>query len=105
GMVVLGYKDTTQVTLDEMLHHTRAVRRGVKNALLVADMAIHSYDTPVEALETARALIVTGAEAVKLEGGLTHVAQIESIVGAGIPFIAHIGMQPQSVREEGGYKV
>ena len=105
GMVVLGYKDTTQVTLDEMLHHTRAVRRGVKNALLVADMPIHTYDTPVQALETARALIETGAEAVKLEGGLTHVAQIETIVGAGIPFMAHIGMLPQSVREEGGYKV
>ena len=104
-MVVLGYKDTTQVTLDEMLHHTRAVRRGVKNALLVADMPIHTYDTPVQALETARALIETGAEAVKLEGGLTHVAQIETIVGAGIPFMAHIGMLPQSVREEGGYKV
>ncbi len=105
GMVVLGYKDTTRVTLDEMLHHTRAVRRGVKNALLVADMPIHSYDMPAQALATARALIEAGAEAVKLEGGVTHVAQIETIVGAGIPFMAHIGMLPQSVREEGGYKV
>ncbi|PYJ40204.1 MAG: 3-methyl-2-oxobutanoate hydroxymethyltransferase [Verrucomicrobia bacterium] len=96
GMVVLGYKDTTQVTLDEMLHHTRAVRRGVKSALLVADMPIHTYDTPLRAL---------GAEAVKLEGGVTHVAQIERIVAAGIPLMAHIGMLPQSVREEGGYKV
>src|SRR5437868_14218796 len=105
GMVVLGYKDTTQVTLDEMLHHTRAVRRGVKSALLVADMPIHTYDTPLRALETARALMKAGAEAVKLEGGVTHVAQIETIVGAGIPLMAHIGMLPQSVREEGGYKV
>jgi len=105
GMVVLGYKDTTQVTLDEMLHHTRAVRRGVKNALLVADMPIHTYDTPEQALETARALIDAGAEAVKLEGGATHVPQIQMIVGSGIPFMAHIGMLPQSVREEGGYKV
>ena len=105
GMVVLGYKDTTQVTLDEMLHHTRAVRRGVKRALLVADMPIHTYDTPEQALETARALRDVGAEAVKLEGGLSHVPQIETIVGAGIPFMAHIGMLPQSVREEGGYKV
>jgi 3-methyl-2-oxobutanoate hydroxymethyltransferase len=105
GMVVLGYKDTTQVTLDEMLHHTRAVRRGVKKALLVADMPIHSYDTPVQALETARALVTAGAEAVKLEGGVSHVAQIEAIVRSGIPFMAHIGMLPQSVREEGGYKV
>ena len=105
GMVVLGYKDTTQVTLDEMLHHTRAVRRGVKRALLVADMPIHTYDTPEQALETARALRDVGAEGVKLEGGLSHVPQIETIVGAGIPFMAHIGMLPQSVREEGGYKV
>ena len=105
GMVVLGYKDTTQVTLDEMLHHTRAVRRGVKSALLVADMPIHTYDTPLRALETARALMEAGAEAVKLEGGVTHIAQIGAIVGAGIPLMAHIGMLPQSVREEGGYKV
>src|SRR5438105_6458477 len=81
GMVVLGYKDTTQVTLDEMLHHTRAVQRGVKRALLVADMPIHTYDTPAQALETARALMDAGAEAVKLEGGVSHVAQIEMIVG------------------------
>src|SRR5437588_9678130 len=75
GMVVLGYKDTTEVTLDEMLHHTRAVRRGVKHALLVADMPIHTYDTPTQALETARALMEAGAEAVKLEGGVSSLAQ------------------------------
>src|SRR5207249_10245092 len=69
------------------------------------DMPIHTYDTPEQALETARALRDVGAEAVKLEGGLSHVPQIETIVGAGIPFMAHIGMLPQSVREEGGYKV
>src|SRR5439155_3701921 len=95
GMVVLGYKDTTQVTLDEMLHHTRAVRRGVKNALLVADMPIHTYDTSVQALETAQALMNAGAEAVKLEGGVTDVPQIQVIVGSGIPFMAHIGLLPQ----------
>jgi 3-methyl-2-oxobutanoate hydroxymethyltransferase len=105
GMVVLGYKDTTRVTLEEMLHHTRAVARGVTRALLVADMPIHSYGTPGQAVETARALIEPGARAVKLEGGLSHVAQIEAITSAGIPFMAHIGMLPQSVREEGGYKV
>jgi len=105
GMVVLGYKDTTQVTFDEMLHHTRAVRRGVERALLVADMPINTYDTPEQALETAQALMNAGAEAVKLEGGVTHVPQIQMIVGSGIPFMAHIGMLPQSVREEGGYKV
>jgi 3-methyl-2-oxobutanoate hydroxymethyltransferase len=105
GMVVLGYDDTTSVTLEEMLHHTRAVARGVKHALLVADMPIHSYDTPEQARATARKFIECGAQAVKLEGGVSHVMQIEAITRAGIPFMAHIGMLPQSVREEGGYKV
>src|SRR5690348_6205400 len=86
GMVVLGYQDTTSVTLEEMLHHTRAVARGVKQALLVADMPIHSYDTPEQALETARKFIDVGAQAVKLEGGISHVPQIEAITNAGIPF-------------------
>ena len=105
GMVVLGYEDTTLVTLEEMLHHTRAVARGVKNALLVADMPIRSYETPERAVETARFLVEAGARAVKLEGGVSHVAQVEAITSAGIPFMAHIGMLPQSVREQGGYKV
>ncbi|MDQ2867140.1 MAG: 3-methyl-2-oxobutanoate hydroxymethyltransferase [Verrucomicrobiota bacterium] len=103
GMVVLGYDDTTSVTLDDVLHHTRAVARGVKRALLVADLPIHTYDTPPQAVETARQLIAAGAQAVKLEGA--HVPQIEAIVSANIPFMAHLGMLPQSVREEGGYKV
>ena len=105
GMVVLGYEDTTSVTLDEMLHHTRAAARGVKRALLVADLPIHTYDTPEQALETARLLIEAGAQAVKFEGGTTHTAHITTVVNAGIPLMAHIGMLPQSVREEGGYKV
>src|SRR5205814_6770451 len=70
GMVVLGYEDTTDVTLDEMLHHTRAVARGVKQALLVADMPIHTYDTPEQAIATARQFVDAGAHAVKLEGGV-----------------------------------
>src|SRR5881392_1850848 len=90
GMVVLGYEDTTRVTLDEMLHHTRAVARGVKAALLVADLPINSYNTPEQALCTARALVKAGARAVKLEGGRSHVGQIAAIVEAGIPFMAHI---------------
>jgi len=105
GMVVLGHEDTTKVTLEEMLHHTRAVARGVKQALLVADMPIHTYDTPEQAVKTAKQLVGAGAQAVKLEGGADHVKQIEAITGAGIPFMAHIGMLPQSVREEGGYKM
>jgi len=105
GMVVLGYEDTTQVTLEEMLHHTRAAARGVKNALLVGDMPIHTFDTPDEAVVTAKRFVEAGAQAVKLEGGGSHVAHIEAITRAGIPFMAHIGMLPQQVREQGGYKV
>ncbi|HEU5248104.1 MAG TPA: 3-methyl-2-oxobutanoate hydroxymethyltransferase [Candidatus Udaeobacter sp.] len=105
GMVVLGYQDTTAVTMEEMLHHTRAVARGVKQALIVADMPIHTYDAPEQAVETARKFVDVGARAVKLEGGASHVAQIAAITQAGIPFMAHIGMLPQSVREEGGYRI
>ncbi|PYI76909.1 MAG: 3-methyl-2-oxobutanoate hydroxymethyltransferase, partial [Verrucomicrobia bacterium] len=95
GMVVLGYEDTTQVTLDEMLHHTRAVARGVKRAVIVADMPIHTYDASQQAVETAQLLIKAGAHAVKLEGGVSQVAQIKAIASAGIAFMGHIGMLPQ----------
>ncbi|HEY4272523.1 MAG TPA: 3-methyl-2-oxobutanoate hydroxymethyltransferase [Candidatus Udaeobacter sp.] len=105
GMVVLGYQDTTDVSLGEMLHHTRAAARGVKQALLVADMPIGTYETPEQAVETARKFVAAGAQAVKLEGGVNRVAQIEAITNAGIPFMAHIGMLPQTVREQGGYKI
>jgi 3-methyl-2-oxobutanoate hydroxymethyltransferase len=105
GMVVLGYEDTTEVTLADMVHHTRAAARGVKRALLVGDLPIHSYDDVEQAVRSARALMEAGAQAVKLEGGASHVAQIEAIIAAGIPVMGHIGMLPQSVREEGGYKV
>ena len=105
GMVVLGYEDTTQVTLAEMTHHTRAVARGVRQALLVGDLPIHTYDDAAQAVSSARALIEAGAQAVKLEGGVSHIPQIEAILAAGIPVMGHIGMLPQSVREEGGYKV
>ena len=89
GMVVLGHEDTTQVTLDEMLHHTRAVARGVKRALIVADMPIHSYDTAEQSVETARLFIRAGGQPIKLEGGVNHVTHIEAIVSAGIPFMGH----------------
>jgi 3-methyl-2-oxobutanoate hydroxymethyltransferase len=105
GMVVLGYEDTTRVTLPEILHHTRAVARAVKKALLVADLPIHTYATPEQAVATAREAVAAGAQAVKLEGGVSHARRIEAIVQAGIPLMAHIGMLPQSVREEGGYKL
>jgi 3-methyl-2-oxobutanoate hydroxymethyltransferase len=105
GMVVLGCQDTTGVTLEGMLHHTRAVARGIKQALLVADMPIDTYDTPEQAVETARKFVDVGAQAVKLEGGVSHVAQIAAITRESIPFMAHIGMLPQSVRKEGGYRI
>jgi len=105
GMVVLGYEDTTEVKLDAMVHHTRAAARGVKRALLVGDLPIHTYEDPAQAIASARALMEAGAQAVKLEGGASHVAQIKAIIAEGIPVMGHIGMLPQSVREEGGYKV
>ncbi len=103
GMVMLGYEDTTHVTLAHMLHHGAAVVRAVKNALVVLDMPIHTYDTPEQALETARALMNIGADAVKLEGGADKEEHIRTIVQAGIPVQAHIGMLPQKVKEEGGF--
>src|SRR5213596_1393257 len=94
GMVVLGYEDTTDVTLAEMIHHTKAAARGVKRALLVADLPIHTYDDPAQAVSTGHALVDAGAQAVKLEGGLTHLAQIKGIIAEGIPVMGHIGMLP-----------
>ncbi len=105
GMVVLGYPDTVPVTMEDMIHHTRAVARGVQRALLVSDLPARSYRTPAEAVTNARRLVDAGARAVKLEGGVAMRGQIEAIVAAGIPFMGHIGMLPQSVREEGGYKI
>ena len=105
GMVILGYPDTTHVTLNHMLHHTEAVARAAKNAVVIADMPIHTYETPEQALETARALMATGADAVKLEGGAAKEEHIRAIVQAGIPVQGHIGLLPQKVKEEGGYRM
>ena len=105
GMVVLGYPDTTLVTMDDMIHHTRAVARGTQRAAVIADLPLHSYDTPEQAGANARRLMEAGADAVKLEGGVSHAPQIAAITGSGIPLVGHIGMLPQSVREEGGYKI
>lgn len=105
GMVVLGYQDTTSVTMTEMEHHVRAAARAQPRALLVADMPYHSYETATAAVENARRLVAAGAEAVKAEGGRTIIEQVRAIVSAGIPFCGHLGMLPQSVREEGGYRV
>ncbi len=105
GMVVLGYPDTTSVTMAEMEHHVRAVARARTRALVTADLPYHSYQTTNTAVANARRLVAAGAEAVKAEGGRAILDQVRAIVGAGIPFIGHVGMLPQSVVEEGGYHV
>ena len=104
GMTVLGYSDTTQVQIEDVIHHTRAVARGASSALLVADLPIHSYDSAELAVRNSRRLIDAGAEGVKLEGGQAWSTQIRAITDSGIPFVGHIGMLPQHVREEGGYR-
>jgi 3-methyl-2-oxobutanoate hydroxymethyltransferase len=104
GMVVLGLPDTTGVTMEMMLHHAEAVRRGVKRAPVIVDLPALSYTTPEMALHNARRLVMAGADAVKLEGGVDFVAQVKAITGDGIGYIGHIGMLPQSVQIEGGYK-
>ena len=105
GMVVLGYADTTSVTIAEMEHHVRAAARAKPRALLVADMPYHSYGTVADAVENAKRLTAAGAEAVKAEGGRAIIEQVRAIVATGIPFCGHLGMLPQSVRVEGGYSV
>jgi 3-methyl-2-oxobutanoate hydroxymethyltransferase len=104
GMMVLGFPDTTLVTVEHMEHHIAAVSRAQPRALVVGDLPIHSYDTPEQALATARRLAAAGAEAVKLEGGVRQEAKVRAIIEAGIPVMGHLGMLPQRVREEGGYK-
>ncbi len=105
GMVVLGYPDTTHVTMAEMEHHPRAAARGRTRALLAADMPYKSYDTAEKAVANAKRLVAVGAEAVKAEGGREIFPQVQAIVRAGIPFLGHLGMLPQHVLEEGGYHI
>jgi 3-methyl-2-oxobutanoate hydroxymethyltransferase len=107
GMVVLGYESTLPVTVDEMVHHTKAVMRARPRALVVADLPFMSYQTgPVEALANAGRLVKEGgADAVKLEGGERAAEAVRIIVEAGIPVMGHIGLTPQSVLQFGGYRV
>ncbi|MGC9198322.1 MAG: 3-methyl-2-oxobutanoate hydroxymethyltransferase [Acidobacteriaceae bacterium] len=107
GMAVLGYESTLPVTMDEMVHHTRAVARGVRRALLVADMPFGSYHVSAEeAVRNATRLIQEGgAHAVKIEGGRTRAAVVQRVVEAEIPVVAHIGLTPQSVHRMSGYQV
>lgn len=107
AMVALGYDTTLPLTLDEMLHHAKAARRGVKNALLVADMPFLSFQTDLsEALRGAgRALKEAGTQAVKLEGGYPRMtATIQVLVEAGIPVMGHVGLTPQSINQLGGFR-
>lgn len=107
AMTMLGYENTLPVTMEEMLHHTRAVSRGVHNALVVADMPFMSYQASIEqAIENAgRFMKNAGAGAVKLEGGKVRTQAVEALVANGMPVLAHIGLTPQSINEMGSYKV
>ncbi len=107
GMVVLGYESTIPVTMDEMLHHTKAVVRGTKQAMVIGDMPFMSYHISVaDALKNASRFIQEGgAQAVKLEGGVTVAEKVNKIVDCGIPVMGHIGFTPQSIHQLGGFKV
>ena len=107
GNVILGYEDTISVTMEDMIHHTSAVARGAKNALVVADLPFMSYQTSVyDAVVNAGRLMKEGrANAVKLEGGEEVCPQITAITKAGIPVMAHLGLTPQSINAFGGFKV
>jgi 3-methyl-2-oxobutanoate hydroxymethyltransferase len=107
GMVALGYDTTVPVTMDEMLHHTRAVVRGATRALVIADMPFMSFQESDQlAVHNAgRFLKEAGAQAVKLEGGAEMVSRVQAVVSAGIPVCGHIGLTPQSVHKLGGYRV
>lgn len=106
GMVVLGYENTLPVTMEEMLHHSRAVARGAKYALLIGDMPFMSYQVSVEEAtrNAGRFLQQGGMDAVKLEGGRERTNAVRAIVGAGIPVMGHLGLTPQSVHQQGGFR-
>jgi 3-methyl-2-oxobutanoate hydroxymethyltransferase len=107
GMVVLGYDSTIPVTMEDMIHHTRAVVRGSKNALVIGDMPFMSYQVSIsETLRNAgRFLQEAGCQAIKLEGGVTVADTVRRIVDCGIPVMGHIGLTPQSVNQLGGHRV
>jgi 3-methyl-2-oxobutanoate hydroxymethyltransferase len=107
GMVVLGYESTIPVTIDEMLYHTKAVVRGTSRALIVGDMPFMTYHVSIEDAmrNAARFIQEAGAQAVKLEGGITVAEKVKRIVDCGIPVMGHLGLTPQSVHQLGGLKV
>jgi 3-methyl-2-oxobutanoate hydroxymethyltransferase len=107
GMVVLGYKDTLPVTLDDMIHHGKAVVRGVEKAMVVIDLPFMTYQVSREQamMNAGRAIQETGADAVKVEGGREVLAAVKGMTGAGIPVMGHLGLTPQAVAQLGGFKV
>jgi 3-methyl-2-oxobutanoate hydroxymethyltransferase len=105
GMVVLGYENTLPVTMEEMLHHTRAVARAKPQGLIVGDLPYRTYETPDQAVVNARRFLEAGADAVKLEGGEAVLAQVQAVLQAGIPVMGHVGLLPQSIEKLGGYKM
>jgi len=107
GMVVLGYESTIPVTMEEMLHHTKAVVRGTKKAMVIGDMPFMTYHVSVEdALYNAASFIQEGgAQAVKLEGGVTVAGKVKRIVECGIPVMGHIGLTPQCIPQSGGFQL
>jgi len=107
AMVVLGHKDTLAVGMDEMIHHTKAVTRAVKHAIVIGDMPFMSYQASIEqaVINAGRFLKEAGAQAVKLEGGAKVLPQIKAIIDAGIPVQGHLGLTPQSAAQLGGFKV
>jgi len=106
GMVVLGYDSTTAVTMEEMVHHTKAARRGAPQAFLVADLPFLSYGTPEQALANAARLMKdAAADSVKLEGGAEIEPIVETLVRAGVPVLGHVGLTPQTASALGGYKL
>lgn len=106
GMVVLGYDSTVPVTLEDIIHHAKAVRRGAPNTFIIADLPYLTYATPQDALLNAGRLIKqAGADAVKLEGGENYSEIIEFLTNSGIPVVGHIGLTPQTAAQLGGFKV
>lgn len=106
AMVVLGYEDTLQVTLEDMVHHTAAVARSRPGALLVADLPWLTYHlSPEDTVRNAAALIRAGAQAVKLEGGHQRLPMVDALIRAEIPVMGHLGLTPQSIHVMGGYRV
>ena len=106
GMVVLGYDSTVPVTMDDMVHHTKAARRGAPEAFLIADMPFLSYATPQDAIANAARLMKDAhADSIKLEGGTEVVPVVEALVRAGVPVLGHVGLTPQTASALGGYKL